>query len=322
MPSSSSVDIFVPDFSEGLMVDARVLQKVLGDQNARIVPVPGPVIDRAAGAATPSMTIEPLANTAIFIERLFDHEVLSAYSRRILVPNAEWLSARDAERARYLITEVWHKTRFSQHLLESVFPAHSHRYIGFTSFQNSADVDSWDRFAHFAGKSRTRHTQEIVDTWLQDPRLPPLTLQFFNPAGVSIPRWLEMGNVRLRIGFLGSVDYQAEFRRHGLHLCTSQMEGFGHYINEARAIGAACVTLDAPPMNELIDASTGILIPTQRQVSYNFGIRHYASQASIADAVHVLIDMPVEKRRSLGTRARERYLSEQMKFVERLRSLL
>ena len=47
-----------------------------------------------------------------------------------------------------------------------------------------------------------------------------------------------------------------------MHVCCSDAEGFGHYINEGRAHGALVrtVTTDAAPMNELVDESCGLLV--------------------------------------------------------------
>lgn len=51
---------------------------------------------------------------------------------------------------------------------------------------------------------------------------------------------------------------------HGIHVCVSEREGFGHYINEARAVGALVVTTNHPPMNELITEETGVLVQPYR----------------------------------------------------------
>jgi glycosyltransferase involved in cell wall biosynthesis len=37
-----------------------------------------------------------------------------------------------------------------------------------------------------------------------------------------------------------------------VHICPSQSEGWGHTINEARAVGALVLTTDYPPMNEFV----------------------------------------------------------------------
>jgi hypothetical protein len=37
-----------------------------------------------------------------------------------------------------------------------------------------------------------------------------------------------------------------------IHVCASEREGFGHYINEGRAAGAFIISTDHPPMSELV----------------------------------------------------------------------
>jgi multisubunit Na+/H+ antiporter MnhB subunit len=44
----------------------------------------------------------------------------------------------------------------------------------------------------------------------------------------------------------------------------SEREGFGHYINEARAVGAFVISTDHPPMNELVTPERGALVKPTR----------------------------------------------------------
>ena len=54
-----------------------------------------------------------------------------------------------------------------------------------------------------------------------------------------------------------------------VHMCPSLIEGWGQYIDEGRRAKAVVLTLDAPPMNELITdksngVSTGVLVKATR----------------------------------------------------------
>jgi hypothetical protein len=51
--------------------------------------------------------------------------------------------------------------------------------------------------------------------------------------------------------------------------CCLALQGFGHYINEARASGAFIISTDHPPMNELVPAKIGLLISPDRTTSYD-----------------------------------------------------
>ena len=45
-----------------------------------------------------------------------------------------------------------------------------------------------------------------------------------------------------------------------VHICPSAREGFGHYINEARSVGAVVLTIDAAPMSEfVVDGESGVV---------------------------------------------------------------
>lgn len=313
------VDIFVPNHSKGLLMDAHVLQRVLGEDRARILPIPFKACLQPASVNDDSLSFAPAAETAIFIERVFDCTRLSSYRKRVFIPNAEWLTDDQQRLAELFIDEVWHKTRFGMDLLVGLFPKSHHRYIGFTSLSTPHRVKNHDGLAHFGGKSKVRYSQELLDMWLEDPSLPDMAFQVYG-GHIQMPRWVDFQNLKMFFGFLSDREYRSEFVKYGIQVCTSQMEGFGHYINEARSIGAVIIALDAPPMNELIDASCGVLVPVVERIPHHHGWRFIARPEAIKEAILRAMALPREERERLGANARQRFLQERADFVARLKS--
>ena len=109
-----------------------------------------------------------------------------------------------------------------------------------------------------------------------------------------------------------------------VHMCPSLIEGWGQYIDEGRRAKAVVLTLDAPPMNELIsDTNTGILVkatkgPTMKQLlpygwtQYFTKNKNYTKflyttyKTSINDlynGITRILKMTPEEKRQLGTHA-------------------
>lgn len=124
------------------------------------------------------------------------------------------------------------------------------------------------------------------------------------------------------MGFLGDDEYRKLSENFGIHLCTSQMEGFGHYINESRQSSALILTLDAPPMNELITADCGILIPTTSSSPHNSGERYLATEDDIASSVDAALSLSISDRIELGENARKKFHEDRDYFIYRLNNAL
>lgn len=320
---SSGIDIFVPDHSRGLMIDAMVLRSALKGVQLRIISVPNACYSSPQQESEAAIALEPGGKVALFIESVFEHRDLFAYDRRILLPNPEWLLQEDMERVSRTITEFWHKTRFGLEQISPLFPSGRHVFTGFTSPALPRAEQDFSIFGHFAGRGqRWRHTQALIDLWLARPQFPQLTLHAYDAEALNVPVWLQHGNLRIRTGYLDDLEYFAEFAGKGIQLCTSQMEGFGHYINEARSLGALIITIDAPPMNELISSDCGILVPAERSRRRGCGLRSSASREALEQAVQEALYMPIAVRRNVGRIACERYLTEQDTFLETIRCIL
>jgi hypothetical protein len=316
------VDIFVPSRSKGLLNDANVLRDAIGKLHTRIIVYPLIATEMSIEVNNARFNFQPMSNVAVFIETLFEHNNLQHYARRILIPNIEWLSESDCNIAEALITDFWHKSKFSLDSLTKMYPKKNHLYLGFTSQKFKANALDYNKFAHFPGKSKYRHSQDIVDIWLKNIHLPPLTYQGYN-LGISLPFWINVNkNLRLHLGALGDEQYENEFTKHGVHICTSQMEGFGHYINEARSIGALILALDAPPMNELIDQRSGVLIPVSKKVPHLKGFRYIATPNAIQQRIMEVTEMLPNERAALGANAKDRFEKEQALFLKNLRNII
>ena len=313
-------DIYVPNHSRGLYIDALILQGVLGEDRSRIIEYPFDICAQAIEYNNYNVSLAPLANTAIFIERIFEHNSLLFYKNRILIPNLEWLDPKSFKLANGLITEFWHKTNHGFIVGKKLFPNTIHVYTGFTSLaKNYGDIVNYDKFCHFSGKSGTRHTQDLINIWLSKPSFPEFAIQSYG-VGLSIPIWMKAGNIKAMFGYMSESDYISEITNYGVHICTSQMEGFGHYINEARSIGALILTLDAPPMNELIDSSCGVLVQHSKSEPFNKGTRFFADPDLIEQAIIKVIDMPLAVRKSLGENAKIRYIKERAEFLMNIKN--
>ena len=90
---------------------------------------------------------------------------------------------------------------------------------------------------------------------------------------------------------------------------------YGHYLNEGRALGALVITTDFPPMNELVDADSGVLIAASGFFKTGWDVRNAIVTASaIESSIQAVIGMSLEERARLGRAARRRYVTETKQF--------
>ena len=246
---------------------------------------------------------------------------------QILIPNPEWVTKKTLERLGQ-IKQIWHKTKMSFHFLGKIFANHTnHRYIGFTSPDTEKRVSSYKNFGHFKGKSVVRNSTMILDVWQRRPDFPELKLHFWSPhtdtSFFKIPHWFRWENISVKIGELSDEEYYSDLAASGIHLCTSSTEGFGHYLNEARAVEAVPVIIDGLPMNELIDTSSGILIPP---ISYPqkvaFGFHYSISAIDLEKTIEKILLIPESALKEIGMNARKKYETDRSMFYYHLKKTM
>ncbi len=133
-----------------------------------------------------------------------------------------------------------------------------------------------------------------------------------------MPKLEVPGNVTLMRTYMDLSDLRRLQNSCGIHLCPSRSEGWGHYISEAMSCGAVVITTDAPPMNEIIDATIGVLVPYGRQETRHLGHCYFVNSGKLIDAITRVLAMGIDAKAELGRAARQRFDENDRQFRDRI----
>jgi len=297
--------------SYGLTRDAEILQAAIGEAGEE------------AGYATVEqrslwdwLTGAKRACRIIHLERAFPRWFGAASDETLLVPNQERFPQRQIGRLKQ-VDRVLAKTRHAQAIFAALGVPTT--YLGFSSpdrFMPDVPKD-FGRFFHLAGGSTLKGTEAVLEAWQRHPEWPELVLvQKADNAPASVP-----ANVTLMLGYLDDDALQHLQNECAVHLCPSRSEGWGHHILEALSVGAVVLTTDAPPMNEHVDASCGVLVGYARAEPRHLGTSFFVDQTGFEAAIARIIAMPTEDKLALGQAARQRFLSIDAAFRQRVKTL-
>ena len=304
----------------GLAADAKLLKGLLErGHNMPALTVSGP-----ESAALPQLVAQEVARQqpgeapafVVTLEHVWDPFPAAPL---VLVPNPEWFTQRDASVAARRVRTFWHKTRVSEQLFRATFPDALHDLVGWTSPEPPpvppGTRQDFNLCLHVKGASEQKQTGVVLRAW--QPHWPVLHVVTYLdvPGFVELPWPVSHRNVVVHYRKLPRAELEALQRACGVHVCCSDAEGFGHYINEGRAHGALIVTTDAAPMNELVDESCGLLVaPSEYRGHRASALRGFEraliDAAGLAGAMDRLQRMPTEERRRRGRAAAERYRAE------------
>jgi hypothetical protein len=254
----------------------------------------------------------PRFDLNIMLEHVFP-EYLPWAQATAFIPNPEWCTPSDVA-ALDRVALVLAKT----HATEALFAplARATAFIGFTSPDRlDPGIVREGAFFHLAGRSGNKGTEPLLALWRKHPEWPTLTV-------VQSPRTARPGaavaNIRHRIDYLDDDELRCLQNEHRFHLCPSETEGFGHYLVEAMSVGAVALTLDAAPMNELVQPDRGILVPASRTGTQNLATTHHFDEAAMTAAIDALIGMGERELESRGLAARAWYETNHAAFPQAL----
>lgn len=254
---------------------------------------------------------------AVDLNLMLEHvwpEFLSQARGNIIVPNPEWFDRHDL---RFLkrTDVVWAKTHQTDQIFQRL--GRATQFIGFDSEDRyDPAVRRERRCFHLAGKSTMKGTDRLLRVWAQQPHWPTLTV-IQHSAAKHAPE-IRADNIDRRVGYLDDAQLRHEQNACMFHLCPSLTEGWGHYIVEALGVGAVPITVDAPPMNELVTAERGLLVPFERTGTQRLAQTHYFSTSGLQSALERVIAMSDEEWARLSANARGWFETNRQDFPKRV----
>ena len=231
----------------------------------------------------------------------------------VLMPHPEWFDKRDCA----AIDSVDRVFALTHHAVP-IFERFGKRvdYVGFSSEDRlDRGVPRQRAFFHLGGRSANKGTEALLALWRKHPQWPPLTV-LQNPRVARPGKPAE--NIRHVIDYLDDAQLKRLQNAHRFHLCPSETEGFGHYLVEAMSIGALTITVDAPPMNEMITDQRGLRVAAARSGTQNLATTYFFDEDAMAAIVERSIGMSDTELDQFGAAARSWFEDNDRAFGPRI----
>ena len=243
----------------------------------------------------------------------------------ILIPNQEWYYKSwisYIDKFDYILTKTQYATDIFTSLLHNTvkdIKTCKQRVIniGWTSIDRYIANSSGELTClHVCGKSIYKQTQLIIDSWTID--LPHLTV-VYNKNFIQLEA-KQQHNILYITDRLSDPDLNVLYNKHKIHLCVSQTEGFGHYINEAKSCGAIVITTNGLPMNSLIHPDYGYLINIDKKLPLplTLGSKYIINPADMVETVNSIAKLPIDVLNTRYNLARQSYIQNNTLFIDAL----
>jgi hypothetical protein len=259
----------------------------------------------------------------IFLEHIYAN-IIQYAKHNVFIPNLEWLNKYD-ESLIDKIDMILCKTKQGYEILSKKYQ-NKVKYIGFTSLNRdiSQICPMYNKCVHVKGISKYKNTQMLLDLYMKHPEWPVLYIVNYgieNTNGyirIDTPVKIKE-NIILYQNFLDEESLKKLMNLCGIHLCCSFSEGFGHYINEGRSVGAAVVTTDGAPMNEMVNE---LLISYDEEVSIMNGYGYKIDAEIMEKQLGKIFEKSQEEMESIGKMNKEQYKISTKKFQEKINSIV
>jgi len=241
------------------------------------------------------------------------------------------------------------------------------------SDSNSDTIIDPNLFIHFAGKSPFKNTPDLVHCWIKnkgfldiDPDIKLVVTcyehcsKWFNKTLIRFYKYnfetdpdvimnhkTNIATYKNMTIYFKSITPYSDFidiiTKANVAICISNKEGYGHYINEARYMKKFIITLDYPPMNELVkdkdvkimdmkkgnsNGGNGIVLKKKnkfikqsyKETNFNFS-EAYPDSDELRDSIIWCIKHKHELRK-WGENGRKMFLDDKNYFEDKMEKLI
>lgn len=251
---------------------------------------------------------------------LVDPTMLNYAAVNILIPNPEWTNF--GNRYKNQFNYVFAKTRDAERIFK--YLGYNTLYTSFTSRDlYKKEFSKKKYFLHFGGKSETKNSDVVWRTWVDHADMPKVIFCRTN----HFDKFFESPDNIIKCFYRFSEDEKNMLmNRCMFHVCTSQYEGFGHYIWEGKSVGAIVITTNTPPMNGFINNKSGFLVDTARTKSMNHAQIAVIKQQSLYEKIMLANSMNSQEIRKMQYASRHQFLDNDKQFrktiVETIKNIL
>ena len=288
------INLITHDNGVGLTQDVKILKDVLKDHTCNFIE------HKIRGA------VDTRADINIFLE-LINPKFLPLAPVNIFMPNPEWFWDTHLLKFMDLILV---KTRDA----ERIFSRLTRVPVMYTSFTCEDRYETgWDKektFLHTAGHSSAKGTDGVFIAFNQK-KMPPLIFTKLHKFGKYSHHSDNITTCFVRMPFkvLKGLQNKCLF-----HVCTSEYEGFGHYIWEGMSTGSIIISTNAIPMTEFIKEDYGFLVKVRAKKRHNLDILNIIDTRDLQKVVMRVMDLPDDKLKQMSEKSRQAFLDNDKIF--------
>lgn len=301
------------------------------------------------------MLKENISDIYFFLEKIFDINIYDInYKDKVIIfmPNQELFT--DLLKLE-IINIVICKTLIAKDMFDSLKKTYKYAYdtfyTKFTTYipedlRNYPIVKDENLFISFAGKSPFKNIDVLVNMWIKnngflhiDPNIKLIITCYghcFIQFMKSIVKYFKITFIKLKGDIfeyknillynikLESDNYKKFITSANCAICISRKEGYGHYINESRYFNTCVLTVNGPPMNELIiNKHNGFLVDVEKnKLINNFNYQLYDVYPLYDDFKNKIIELIKNKKKliKLGKNGKKLYDEDKEYFYNEMKN--